>query len=304
MEKEKKGSKLGLILLVIILAFGFGILGSYVGNRLFNEKDKEEKKEILVDGETEIKAQGVINALDRNIEILEEFNIATMSYNENIYLEKTGTGDEYEKSSYDFITKRDKIDSDTARHYVLLYMVENQLNERNDGTDFVTEYKDKLTAFDPEMGENIIDSQEIPGVIQVSSLEEEYSTIFKGTVTHGDSLSGCPAFKYDKINNLYWEMGACGGTTNLGQYGYTYKYTEDDDYVYVYRSIAFSETVESGDKYNLKLYKDFYKTEYKTITDEDTFFYLDGTNYEEFTKFVYTFKKDGDNYIFVSLEKI
>ena len=82
----------------------------------------------------------------------------------------------------------------------------------------------------------------------------------------------------------------------------------DDEYVYLYKAIGYSdfskETTSDTIKYNL--YSSYSNEIYKENISEEELsnFTINSSNYNYFSKYKYKFKKQNDNYYFVSVEKI
>lgn len=147
--------------------------------------------------------------------------------------------------------------------------------------------------------------------------EKSLSLFGKKIETPVEEVGGCPIYLYDVNQRKYYRPQIqCGGANGSQVKSYKSNFIEIGDEVNVYVSYAFA--IPTGAN-RFIIYKDFeisseelqyanptYTKEYKTGVTSDyvSNFKLDETNYQEFSEYKFTFKKDNnDNYYFVSVEQ-
>lgn len=138
--------------------------------------------------------------------------------------------------------------------------------------------------------------------IESSKINELYEKTY-GQVLDNKSLNTtCLNYLYDGPNSKYYVKNNCLTTNTNTVINYISKFTELDDYTYVYISIGILD--------NLTLYKDLNKTTiYKTYTIDELNMnkttLITKDNYQEFLNYKYTFKKNSEgNYIFQNISKL
>lgn len=151
--------------------------------------------------------------------------------------------------------------------------------------------------------------------LEDKDVKKIYENIFNesyDSVNHTD-INSCPNYYYDSKNKVYYEVPNCGGTPGLSNvFDYAYKYTNLGNNYYVYTAATRSE-YDTNNSNTINIYKSQSKKDiYKSYNENDTTevdeyikFKIDGTNYNEFDHYKFTFEKNSEgNYIFKSVEKI
>lgn len=133
-----------------------------------------------------------------------------------------------------------------------------------------------------------------------------------------EEITSCPPYYYDSANEIYYQLEPrCGGAASGSVLIYKSKFIEKGAEAYVYVSVGHLVYDESTSTPQYKIYKDFsysgtkligesveYLNEYKTENQIINLgnFKLDSTNYQDFSEYKFTFKKDSnDNYYFVDV---
>ena len=139
------------------------------------------------------------------------------------------------------------------------------------------------------------------GAKPATEVAKIYNDLFGKTFDKTANYSGiCTEYKYDSKNDtiVQTKLGCDAGWGNFNE-DYIYKYTEDNDYYYVYAAVANYNGIEKidiiSDKENNYIYK--------TVNDTDDFT-LDETNYAYFAKYRVKFKKVSGNYYYYGIEKV
>ena len=123
------------------------------------------------------------------------------------------------------------------------------------------------------------------------------------TVAEGDNVW----LPFVKVDDYYYVSSDGGEPTPTDRaYTYIYKYEEEGKKAYAYVSVAKGQIDydnEGNEIYNI--YKGINtEDKYKIYNDIDTYlnFKIDNTNYQEFTKYKYTFELVEGKYKFISIE--
>ena len=136
---------------------------------------------------------------------------------------------------------------------------------------------DKEGIIDDDVCNGDGDEGEFNTYLTRETLNKEYKRITGYDFSlSDDSFGDCPHPYYDKKQNRYYASYLCGGTGGFFEGHYIYKYTENDNYLYVY--IAYGKKAYDGG-------------------DEVETVIINNENYEKFSKFrLYFEKKDGYYY--------
>ena len=116
-------------------------------------------------------------------------------------------------------------------------------------------------------------------------LKSEYLKDYKEINHEIMDINACPGFKYNKKDNTYTIITSCGTTNKYSTHDYKYEKDENNKY-HLYRAVAFR-----GED-NQTLYKDINRSEITTNSS------IDESNYNDFSKFNFTFiEKNGKLYL-------
>lgn len=152
--------------------------------------------------------------------------------------------------------------------------------------------------------------------LPISLVEERYVSLFGTSPTHQDVESG--GIFVDTTNQLYYIIGSTGGLSTSGRYYlYKNKYTEENDYAYVYVNIGtsgysnhsqflYNGLVVYGDDLSDIIYNEDVTIYKQDLTENEVEqFQIDATNYKSFQEYKFTFKKNRNGeYSFVGVEKV
>lgn len=147
---------------------------------------------------------------------------------------------------------------------------------------------------------------------------EKYKEIYGEDFSKGEISTFCGNYKYNAQYDFYFSAAfGCGGMTPYERFYYKNQYTTDGDYAYVYTStallapssqddsiyyvycdIADLEAINSGISENAKVCTTLQSY------DEKTKFTLDASNYEQYAKYRFVFKRVDNNYYFEKVEKL
>lgn len=223
------------------------------------------------------------------------------------------------KESVEIIEIIDTIKNEPRINHKIVYELNNIYN--------ITE-KDKISGiiFFYLRDELLIDP--VDNALSAEKVKQKYYELYGQNVnftTSADENSGNSSTEKDSVymgsgnaceyiekTNMFDCWPAYGGIApeHTGLLTYIYNYKKDAEYYYVYVSVGryisysnfddFSRQVISSEVNDLKIYKD---------SDKDGELYkfkIDGTNYNDFDKYRYTFKlnDDGKTFRFVSLDKV
>ena len=282
---KKKGSNIFTISLLIIIVLLIGVIFILLlgGNSKNNEKKEDNINSENVENNNlekennEIQPDNNTNNENQNTEI----------NNDNKELEKDIVSPEIINN---LSSKFDKLFGD----YIYI------LGENDNKSLFGRVLEEKVKFVEMENPPEDNDYAYFVGQLALGAVEKEYYDLFGEQLDTSIEYSGsCSKAYYDENRNLFIQK-KYGCDKGWGWYvnGYRYKYTEDKNNAYIYVATA----VYSGiGKVDVISDSDTNKV-YKTIESDS--FTIDESNYDSFAKYKVTFKKDGNNYFFKSVEKI
>ena len=140
-----------------------------------------------------------------------------------------------------------------------------------------------------------------PYIINGESINKEYKDLFnENPSTYDDHIGECPFYQYDSQTKYYLSSEECGGTNPEVKYLYKYKYTTNDNNLYVY--------VATLIEMNLKIYKGIKINEnnylYTATSDEQVKSDLK-ENPQKYEQYRLTFEKNSDGtYYYKTTEKL
>ena len=151
------------------------------------------------------------------------------------------------------------------------------------------------------------------GTIDADTVNDRYNKVFGGNIEY-KNMRGCPTYKYNTEDKLFYRFTGCGGTLFPGVLVHKDSTRLINDKVVVKLSIASMTPIFNSDSLFNKIYKgtninvsdrtgeDDYITSISEYEDMAKFI---NENYEKFSKYEMTFTKDKNgNYIYESLKKI
>ncbi len=263
MEKKNNGGLIAIIIVLVIALLGVCFYVAYDKGLIFNNKEEVEEKEgndeetnALV--ETELTTSTTINELNNIIKMIDP---GCILYRQNIYRKVVLTHDDKMKITFESLVD----------NFVDLTAEEKQAKAYSESIEVKK--------------------------INVSEVKAQYKKLFGEEPTELGDYGHCPTYSYDSTNNVYYKViGGCGGTCGYVPISYINSYTEDNDNIYVYVSVGEPMSYSGSDilfincdvtgssvcmSGNVRDYIDF-----DNIINE--------SNYQDFSEYKYTFKKNED----------
>ena len=282
-NNKKGGNKVIIIIMGIIIVALLAVILVLLLSGNDKSKNNENKQENIENKEN---TENTENTNDNN-NITEIEN--TEVNNDNNDVEKDITSPEIINN---LTNKFDKLFGD----YI------NVLGENDKQNLFgrVLEWRVKFTEMENPPKDN--DYAYYVGQLSLNAVDQEYYNLFGEKIDTSIEYQGvCSKAFYDKNSNLFIiKKYGCDAGWGWNVEGYRYKYTEDKNNAYIYVATAVHSGIES-----VRILSDN-DTEkvYKTNDGSSKQFKLDESNYESFAKYKVTFKKDGQNYYYVGVQKI
>ena len=280
-EMKKSRNHIIYALLIIIIAFGVYITyNEFIKNKkdVNNTETREEQKE----QKEEKKEEPVSNKVDTNVdkEIVKKLQTLFAS-----------TGDEI---------KNDKLFLAYNPTIPIKMILTNTLTE--EGKELIALQNTKGTEIKNNDPENS-DSQEK----SVTDYRNEYKYLFGAEPQKMVSLTGCPAYRYEKENNRFVLHGGCGFVGGMFHMIYIDKVTITDSNAVIKTYIgSFLDNAtgneEDNQVYSQVLYDYDEENKIKPLYDKMTF--IDAENKTKFTPYNFIFTKLTDGkYYFSKTEK-
>ena len=136
-------------------------------------------------------------------------------------------------------------------------------------------------------------------IIKGSDVREVYKSIF-GTEPTGVKVENqYPWYYYEKAYDIYLEVSKGGGTCGIDYAQHNYKYTEDNNYAYIYTANVYYSCEEYVYKDLEGKEKLLQKSEGQEINEKTV-----EDNLSKLHKYRIAFKKDNGNYIFDKVEEV
>ena len=138
--------------------------------------------------------------------------------------------------------------------------------------------------------------------IAATAVNNRYLGVFGVKPTPQSITEGCPTFTYsEKTNKYYLDTKCVDGVSNELVHLYTYDFTKDDKYNYVYIALAVSK--QEGDE--VTIYSDYNLEKPSTVITKEELkdFKIDKDTYEHYSKYKISFvKNESANYVFEKIE--
>ena len=157
---------------------------------------------------------------------------------------------------------------------------------------------------------NYRDDNQTASSASAQVIEEYYGKMFDpATIKHqsNTSSSACVGkYTYSAANQTYtFDSWGCGGTLLPSDVAYIYDATTLGDKAYVYLAAGSYDFKENNGIPACAYYNDIYSRGTKLGTCDSSGFSIDESNYNDFTKYRFTFEKSADgDYYFTGSEKI
>jgi len=303
-RKRKKASIINTIILIIIIA-GLCTFIYIKRDVLFAGTKTEEKEEQKQDQKTteepkteekEITETAKINTLEEKVKILSYYKADVISPAPDLFKN---------------ITNKDMTEGEKLQT-VLLYLDEagkfiyGVPNKYPNLTGDVLKKELDITSTQ-EAVELYLDEDEEDGyhLIKASVVNDYYKKLFGSEPSTTLVKNTYPNYYYEKAYDIYLRVARGGGTCGTEYANYNYKYTEDENYAYVYTTVAYY----SCDS-NICKDKDLKHevAEFKTNEDDETIEEFDDklikSIMDKLDKYRIVFKKEGSNYVFDRVEFI
>lgn len=311
-NKNNKNNKLLItisIILTIIIVVSVGFIGYYIGvnhkNTTLQEIEEPNDKTSEKNKEQELTDINTIKQLSNKISKLFGYNEKELNYNS-----------EYSMFSFKSGVLKKELTNDEKQFLIATGIEWDQTIDNL----WESSPKMKNTAELMCSGDTNCIRQYIEASKQVS--EEKFNKysleLFGHEITNPKEVIGkCPIIYYDANQKRYYRPDpACGGAAAERAKLYKYKFTTKEDEAYVYVSFAYVEP-DYNNKSIYNVYKDIecnneligtckFINKYEGTKPEHVDdFKLDNTNYQEFSQYKFTFKKDQNkNYYFIKTERI
>lgn len=306
--KEPKINKTNKVLLVLVIILGIAVvaLTTFICTTLLvkpeSKTNEPEEKEVLA---KEIKDIDTITDLAIKIDSI-------LGYSDNEY-HKSVTAGGY---SYRYGVLKNTLSAEDKQWIVLNNAKWETLSgDAWKNTSLKTMIENDLTYMPQDQ---VFASHKQATAESINALSKK---LFGEEITNPvETMGKCPMFIYDKTSKMYfYPEPRCGGTSSSIVKSYKSKFEEKYDEAYAYVSFAFlSPADEMVVDSEYIVYKDFdyskdlyfgtltHKNEYQRIGNSVLAgsFEVDSTNYQNFSEYKFTFKKDkNDNYYFVKVEQ-
>ena len=308
-NKNKKRMMLSIIV-VTIFAIIIWILGYYSLNIKIKEKEnnKERTEERKVEKLEEQEKKDISSKISQILKFGYRID-KTISIEENEKITYTNFKEEKQKNFYtnNMTYLKNRLENKPLTKEEKNYLILKQMTPTRltiNTQDIKNEIIKEIIMQDESL--NIRTD-----VLQINAkdVEEKYKEFFVDTIKH-ETINGCPSFYYDKVNQVYYYIERCGGTSLTNTYVSTYKsnYKKVEDKITVELTLAYIEEIteekekERGKKAGIYIAKN---TNFKEETrlDIGTEFKIDENNKKDFDTYEFVFKKDKNNYTLENIKK-
>ena len=291
-EKPKKSHTGGIIIAILILII-IGLVGYIVYSNGYLDKylNKEEKQEEKQNAEKELTDNKAIVDLQKQQDVINLLGASSISpapsYYKNVESKNIPEGEKLRT--------------------VIAYLDQEKKYTIEDPAKYPNVKGDGIMMNGNTLGEDEIDLEEFYydeyeegyHIIKASDVRELYKKVYGEELKETTAFNTYPWYYYEKGYDIYLMVSKGGGTCGEYYQQYNYKYTEDNDYAYIYTSLAYFSCEPD-------IYKDFEMREAiaKLSMDNPVPEDFVQKNLDKLNKYRVVFKKDNGNFIFEKIEEV